>query len=109
MIPALLAANAAAARNNAVLDAFSAARADTPSRAVPLATLPPLDPDIFATLLERGQVREGAPGTFYRYLLAASRSAARARRERLLLLVLVALLLLGLGALFLVVRARRLS
>jgi hypothetical protein len=92
MLPAILAANAAAARDNAVLGAFSAARADAPARAVPLAALPPLDADVLATLLDRGAVREGAPGTFYRYV-----SARPARQTPPLVLLVAGLVVLVAG------------
>jgi hypothetical protein len=62
IIPSLVAASAAAARDRAVLDAFDTVGADAPARAVPLGALPPLDPDVLALLLESGAVREGAPG-----------------------------------------------
>jgi hypothetical protein len=94
MIPSLLAARAAAAREKAVLDAFGAVGANGPARAVRLAALPPLDPDVFAQLLDRGAVREGAPGTFYRHVPAPGGGAARARRDRLILLALIAFLVI---------------
>ena len=105
MIPALLAASAAQVRENAVLDAFGAAGADAPARAVPLVELPPLDPDVLGRLVDRGAVREGAPGTFYRYL-PATRGAARAKQQRLILLLLIALLVLGALLLGRLLRAR---
>jgi hypothetical protein len=94
MIPALLAVSAAAAREKAVLDAFGAAGANGPARAVRLSALPRLDQDVFAQLLERGAVREGAPGTFYRHVPAPGGGAARARRDRLILLALIAFLVI---------------
>jgi hypothetical protein len=93
-IPALLAASAATARERAVLDAFAAVGANGPARPVRLAALPPLDPDVFAQLLERGAVREGAPGTFYRHVPALGGGAARARRDRLILFALIAFLVI---------------
>jgi hypothetical protein len=82
MIPAFLAASAAAAREKAVLDAFGAVGADAPSRAVPLAALRALDADDLGRLIERGAVREGAPGTFYRYVPAPRARAADQARAR---------------------------
>jgi hypothetical protein len=107
MLPALLAANAAAARDDAVLDAFSAARADAPARAVPLAALPPLDADVLGRLVERGAVREGAPGTFYRFVPASRARAADEARARLILWCLLAAGLAGIGVLLLLLRAKR--
>jgi hypothetical protein len=95
MIPALLAASASAARERAVLDAFDAAGAGTPARAVPLTALPPLDPDVLAQLIERGAVREGAPGTFYRFVSSRRGRSPRAPQR----LAVVTLLLAALGAL----------
>jgi hypothetical protein len=99
MIPALLAASVAAAREKAVLDAFSVALADAPARAVPLAALPALDPDVFGRLLERGAVREGAPGTFYRYVSARPARQTPAAVTLGLVVLLVAGLALLVGML----------
>jgi hypothetical protein len=93
LIP-VLAAGAVAARDNAVLDAFSAVGADAPSRAVSLAELPPLDPDDLGRLIERGAVREGAPGTFYRYVSTRARGATPTLHLLLASAVLVSMLLL---------------
>jgi hypothetical protein len=104
IIPSLLAASAAAARDRAVLDAFAAAGADAPSAAVPLATLPPLDSDVLAQLLDRGAVREGAPGTFYRYV---STRPSRQTPAVLTIALVVLLLIAGLALLLGVLVARR--
>jgi hypothetical protein len=103
IIPSLVAASAAAARDRAVLDAFDAAGAVGPAHAVPLAALPPLDPDVLAALIERGTVREGAPGTFYRF--ASARSGEASPAARWLPLIIVGLILLGVGALAVLLRA----
>jgi hypothetical protein len=107
MIPAFLAASAAAAREKAVLDAFGAVGADAPSRAVPLAEFPALDPDDLGRLIERGAVREGAPGTFYRYVPAPRARAADEARARLILWCLFAAGLAGIGVLLLLLSAKR--
>jgi hypothetical protein len=104
ILPSLLAASAAAARERAVLDAFDAARAGAPARAVPLTALPPLDPDVLAALIERGAVREGAPGTFYRFVSSRPAQSSRARPWfAVLVLVLAVLGAVGVG---LLVRAK---
>jgi hypothetical protein len=105
MFPVIIAASAAAAREQAVLAAFESMGADGPARALPLGALPPLDAAVVAQLVERGLVREGAPGTFYRFVPASGGGAQTAQRIVVLVLVLVALMLLVLGAL-LVLRAR---
>lgn len=69
---------AAAAHEHAVVASFQAVRATAPERAVPLGELPsPPDAAVFARLLARGRVREGAPGTFYLY---GDERPGRARR-----------------------------
>ena len=71
---------------------------------MPLAALARLEPDVFATLLDRGAVREGAPGTFYRYV-----STRRARQTPAVLTIALVVLLLiaGLALLLGVLVARR--
>jgi hypothetical protein len=103
IIPILLAASAAAERERAVLDPFDAAGADAPARAVPLAALPPLDPDVLAALIERGTVREGAPGTFYRFVSARSDQASPVAQW--LPLIVFGLILLAVGAVAVLLRA----
>jgi hypothetical protein len=104
ILPALLAASAAAARERVVLDAFDAIGAGAPARAVPLTALPSLDPDVLAQLIERGAIREGAPGTFYRFVSARRSQASSASPWRPLIIFGLALLAVLAGALLL--RAR---
>ena len=104
MIPAFLAATAAAAREKAVLDAFGAVGADAPSRAVPLAALRALDADDLGRLIERGAVREGAPGTFYLFVSRRDGHQQRTAR-RLVAVVLVAASLVLVAGLVLLLRA----
>jgi hypothetical protein len=103
IIPSILAASAAseaAARERVVLDALDAAGADAPARAVPLDALPPLAPEVFAEVLDRGAVREGAPGTFYRFVSTYRPQSPPAAR-RLSLLVFGLILLAAWGVLLL--------
>jgi hypothetical protein len=101
VMPAILAASAAAARERTVLDGFRAARAEGPAHAVPLAALPPLDSTVFAQLLERGAVREGAPGTFYLFVSTRGGDQQQTDRRLVAVLMLAALLVLGVGLVFL--------
>jgi hypothetical protein len=104
ILPVLIAASAAAARERAVLDAFDAVGASAPARAMPLTALQPLDPDVLAQLIERGAVREGAPGRFYRFVSASSGQPSP--RARWVPLIIFALTLLGVLAAALLLRAR---
>lgn len=71
-----------------VTQAFRDIGAVSPVSARPLAELPELDPKILAELLERGTVREAAPGAFYVF-------AGQAKRRPLVLTLLFWLLLLA--------------
>jgi hypothetical protein len=90
-----------------VLDAFDTVGADAPARAVPLGALPPLDPDVLASLLESGAVREGAPGTFYRFVSARRGEASRTPQwVPVVILVLAAIGAVAVGLLLRAMGAR---
>ena len=91
-----------AAREEAVLAAFRQAGACSPATAVPRTQLPPLDEAVLETLIVRGRVREGAPGTFYEYVAPQADRRTRATRVVLFSVVVVAI-----PALFLWLTARR--
>jgi hypothetical protein len=97
VMPALLAASAAAARERTDLDASRAARAEGAAYAVPLAALPPLEPAVLGQLVERGAVRERAPETFYRFVSKRNGHQQPTARRLVAMLMLAALLVLGPG------------
>ena len=53
-----------------------------------------LAPDVLATLIERGAVRDAAPGTFHRYVSSSPRGARPAVQIRAASVLLVSMLVL---------------
>ena len=83
---------AAGARPAAAVQAFRDAGAVSPATARPLAELPRIDDAVLQALVVRGQVREGAPGTFYAFAQLPRASPAARWGARILFWVVIVLL-----------------
>jgi hypothetical protein len=76
----------------ALRDAMRSGGAVSPATAKPLTALPPLSEAQFQWALERGVVREGAPGTFYLFESTSSGRSKGAWIRTILFWLLIALI-----------------
>ena len=75
--------------------AFMAAGAVSPAGAKPITEFPLIDAGVFESLVRRGVIREGAPGTFYVYETASDVSPqGRLMKTMLFWLIILAIPLL---------------
>lgn len=79
-------------RDRSIREAFVARGAVSAGGARPLSDFPSIPPERFAELLDRGVIREGAPGTYYLYVRQPSARATRQFVMSLLFWILVLLI-----------------